>query len=84
MKKKIRDMYNAFVKEHGHAPHYVDGRIQFRDVSCEGDVTFKLSLDEDVDDDEIFYYCDGIDDLIFLLDDPMEEFVLLRVYEFYD
>lgn len=81
----IRKMFDQFSKENGGLePIYADCTIQWLDTNETEDVTIKLfeSTDEDSDEDQhIFYYCRGCNDIISLTEVGCEDFIIKRVNE---
>lgn len=80
----IEKLFEDYKVKYNQCPLYADCTIKFKDDGSVFNVTIKLSSDLDEKDTEIFYYCDGIQDLIRLLDDETEDFTLLEVLRFYN
>ena len=73
----IREKYEKFVQEYGHEPGYACAEIRWKDGdSC--CVNFKMSCDSDENDDMIFFYVNGVNDLESLAeeDDNVQDFVI--------
>lgn len=79
---KIHDEYEDYESTVGVSPKYVRCRIKFDNEENGQDVIIKLTSDTDEKDDEIFYYCDGLYDLVRLCKDDKEDFDLIEIYEF--
>ena len=62
---------------------YANCRIEFLDTHEEYDVVIKLTseIDED-EDDNIFYYCDSLNDLQSLTVEGAEDFVIREIYSY--
>jgi hypothetical protein len=69
MIEKTKKNYEDFVKENGFEPRFAYCKVTFLDNGDSMDATFKLSCDEDENDNFIFYYCTGLSDLISLYDE---------------
>lgn len=67
---KIRERFDAFVKEHGCEPRYAECDVIFADDKSNRVGMFTISFVQDEEtyenDDLIFYYCDSLSDLIAL------------------
>lgn len=74
----IQEKYNTFVRENKCEPKYVVASVQFKDCLEDpvDNLTFKLSCG---DDENTFYYTNGVNDLISLTDkDGVEDFYILE------
>lgn len=64
VKKDIDSMFFEFVKKNGKEPEYVECQIVWKDTGDDRRTTIKLSLSiNDDDNDNVFYYCNGIESL---------------------
>lgn len=64
VKKDIDSMFFKFVKKNGKEPEYVECQIVWKDTGDDQRTTIKLSLSiNDDDNDNVFYYCNGIESL---------------------
>lgn len=64
VKKDIDSMFFEFVKKNGKEPEYVECQIVWKDTGDDQRTTIKLSLSiNDDDNDNVFYYCNGIESL---------------------
>lgn len=79
---KIHDEYEDYESTVGVSPKYVRCRIKFDNEENGQDVIIKLTSDTYEKDDEIFFYCDGLDDLVRLCYVDTEDFDLIEIYEF--
>lgn len=79
---KIHEEYEAYESTVGISPKYVRCRIKFDNEENGQDVIIKLRTYTDEKDNEIFYYCDGLYDLVRLCKDDKEDFDLIEIYEF--
>ena len=83
----IQEKYDTFVRKNKQEPHYAVASVIFKD-SLEDPVdnlSFKLSCDDDGDDENTFYYTNGVNDLVSLTDvNGVEDFFILEsTIEFY-
>ena len=78
----IQEKYDAFIQENGCEPTYAVASVVFKDLTLDDPVdnlTFKLSCSEDENDDEVFYYTNGMSDIIALTKkDGVEDFYILE------
>lgn len=81
-KKIIRDKFKRFIDRNGEEPYCVNCRIVWKDTNDYHDVKIQLSADVDNEDDDIFFYCDSLDDLLSLVDFGGEDFVVTECFEF--
>lgn len=83
MKSKALRDYESFISENGFEPKYANCSVTFKDDNAVLDATFQLANDEDGDDTFIFFQCDGLSELILLLDeDNGEDFYINKVNSF--
>lgn len=81
----IETKHREFMKKEGHAPLYVNCRIRYiDDEDHDVDVVIKMTTKKDEKDDDIFFYCHGLDDLVRLCYVDTEDFDVTEVYEFMD
>ena len=79
----INRLYTQYCTENGHEPHFAECAIKWKDTQETVEVRIFLSSDVyDEIDDEIFYYCDGLQDFISLVGPGMEDFTLVQCFEF--
>ena len=77
VKKEISGLYLKFYSEQGREPHYADCTIRWYDTLETEEVRIALAMDSDNEkDDEIFFYCDSINDLKSLADKGKEDFTI--------
>lgn len=79
---KIHEEYEDYESTVGVSPKYVSCLIKFDNEENGQDVIIKLTSDTDEKDDDIFFYCDGLDDLVRLCYVDTEDFDLIEIYEF--
>lgn len=77
VKKEISDLYLKFYSEQGREPDYADCIIRWSDTLETVEMTIALSMDSNTEkDDEIFFYCNSLEDLKSLADKGMEDFTI--------
>lgn len=76
---EIQQKFDAFVKENGEGPHYVNCHIVWKDTNDNYDVKIQLSNDTGEDDD-IFFYCSSLNGLKSLATFGGEDFIVTEVY----
>lgn len=77
VKKEISDLYLKFYSEQGQEPHYADCTIRWHDTLETEEARIALAMDSDTEkDDEIFFYCDSLDDLKSLAEKGKEDFAI--------
>lgn len=79
----INRMYTKYCTENGHEPQYADCVIKWKDTQGTAEVRIFLSSGsyEEIDD-EIFYYCDGLNDMTALVSPGMEDFTIVQCLGF--
>lgn len=83
VKKEIGDRYLKFYSEQGCEPHYADCIIRWSDTLETVEVTIALSMDSNTEkDDEIFFYCNGPEDLKSLADKSNQGFTIIGCFDF--
>ncbi|MCM0221126.1 hypothetical protein [Bacteroides fragilis] len=83
VRQKIEDLYLKFYSGRGREPHYAECAIRWNDTLESVEVRIALSVDYDPEkDDEIFYYCNGLNDLKSLADKSMEDFTIAECLGF--
>ena len=63
LKQKIQDMFEKFSCKKGDSPVYADCIIRFLDDNSEAEESFKMDCGSEEDDDDVFYFCNGLADL---------------------
>lgn len=77
VRQEIGGLYLKFYSAQGREPHYADCIIRWRDTLETEEVRIALAMDSDTEkDDEIFFYCDSLDDLKSLADKGKEDFTV--------
>lgn len=76
IKDTIKEKWNNYIQANGEEPLYADCRVRFKKEQNGMDVTIKLVDDFDDRDDLIFFYCTGLNDLLSLCEDGVEDFVI--------
>lgn len=83
----IQEKYDTFVHKNKCEPKYAVASVQFKDCLEDpvDNLTFKLFCSKDVDDENTFYYVNGVNDIISLTNkDGVEDFYILEeTIEFY-
>lgn len=79
----IDKAYDNYHTIYGKEPLYAVCQVRYKDDISYNDMVFKLSLDIGKDDDEIFFYCNGIKDLKTLAVPSKEEFLITKLNYFY-
>ena len=70
-------LYLKFYSRQGHEPHYADCVIRWRDTLETEEARIALAMDSGTEkDDEIFFYCDSLDDLKSLANKGREDFTV--------
>lgn len=88
VKKEMDDAeskYRMFVKKFGEEPVFAHCRVRFLDDENGFDTTIALFESENTDSDndiDIFYYCGGLNDLLSLMKEGSEDFVVEEVYDY--
>ena len=77
VRQEIGCHYLKFYSGQGRDPHYADCVIRWRDTLETEEARIALAMDSDTEkDDEIFFYCDSLDDLKSLADKGGEDFTV--------
>lgn len=77
VKKEIGAQNLKFYTEQGREPHYADCIIRWSDTLETVEVRIALSMDSNTEkDDEIFFYCNSLEELKSLADKGMEDFTI--------
>lgn len=83
VRREIGSLYLKFYSGQGREPHYADCIIRWLDTLETVEARIALSMDSDTKmDDEIFYYCNGLNDLKSLADKSMEDFTIAECLGF--
>jgi hypothetical protein len=82
--QKIRETYNEFVTNEGVEPDYLECEICFCDTNEDETFESKIALtcDSTEFDEEIFFFCNSIEDAISFVDDGVEDFRIVDFYSF--
>ena len=84
IKENIKEKWNEYVQANGCEPVYADCRVQFKHEDNGMDVNIKLLDELDDKDNLIFYYTSGLNDLLSLCEEGIEDFVITDFYGFCD
>lgn len=77
VRKEIGNRYLEYYSEKGHEPHYADCVIRWNDTLETKEARIALAMDADTEkDDEIFFYCDSLENLKSLADKGKEDFII--------
>lgn len=83
VKQNIKSRFQEFVEENKREPEYANCRIVWKDTNQEEDVKIQLSADSNPDvDDDMFFYCDSLEDLKSLTEFGGEDFIVTECYGF--
>lgn len=83
IRQEIGGLYLKFYSEQGCEPHYADCVIRWCDTLETVEVRIDLAMDSDTEkDDEIFFYCNSLEDLKSLTDKGGEDFTVARCLDF--
>ncbi|MFQ9317594.1 hypothetical protein [Dysgonomonas mossii] len=80
---RIDKYYKDFIGEYNTPAVSVLCEVTFTDDSSVQIVRVKLSLDIEENDDEFFFYCNGIEELKKLCDKTAENFIITEIDSFY-
>lgn len=76
--------FHEFVERTGKEPEYVECQIVWKETGNEQRETIKLSLSiNDDDNDDVFYYCNGIESFKQLTEYGMGEFIVTFCWSFF-
>lgn len=87
-KDEAKRMYEQYVRRNVVEPLYARCCIQWHDDFGCGNVTIALFPFENglhvtkEEDDEIFFYCNGLEDFLRLFDEDSEDFTIREIYKF--
>ena len=80
VRKEIGSHYLKFYTEKGCEPHYADCVIRWNDTLETEEARIALAMDADTEkDDEIFFYCDSLNDMKSMADKGREGKIVARV-----
>lgn len=83
--QQIKAAYGEHCATYGQEPKYAEVRVMWDDGCYYDNAIIKLMCDEDKKDDRIFFYCNGLKDLLDLCDiTEGSEFIVVKLYDFYD
>ena len=81
--EKMEALYSEFIQKNDTLPNYAECEIQFKDDGSGGGVRIKLDCGMDENDDDIFYYCNGLNDLKGLTKEgPGADFTIIDFFSF--
>lgn len=81
----IKEQWDEHLYANGATPKFADCEIRYLDDKEPMKVIIKLDSTQDVQDNLIFFYCDGLADLLSLCEeDNGEDFVITDFYGFCD
>lgn len=86
IKNHIEQSYETYVQENGKNPSVARVQIQWKDDgnTCEVNIYIDGCGTLEGTDDDIFYYCDSVEDLISLSEDGVEDFIVTDFYYFFE
>ena len=77
VRKEIGGRYLEYYTKKGHDPHYADCMIRWNDTLETTGARIALTMDTGTEkDDEIFFYCDSLENLKSLADKGKEDFII--------
>lgn len=82
VKRTIDTQYREFIEANSTEPHYVNCRIVWKDDRKSCDTRIMLSADSGADEEDIFFYCDSLNDLHSLAEQGKEDFIVTECYGF--
>ena len=84
LRSELCSKFTKFIQQQGNEPNYANCQVIFNDSQEKCEVTIKLSCDATPDeDDNIFYYCNGINDLCTLtVNNNGEDFRIIDIFGF--
>lgn len=84
LKTKARRLFSNFLNAYGKEPQYACCKIEFIDDHSSIETVFALDSGIAENDDQIFYYCDSLNDLLSLMDkeEKSVDFIITDIYEF--
>ena len=84
LKEKIEEKFNTFTKNHSYEPRYASVQIKFKGYEEPEDMIIKLfeSYDSEWEDNQIFFYCRSLGDLLSLCNEGCEDFIITDIYDF--
>ena len=80
--QKIRETYNEFVNNEGVEPEYLVCEICFCDTNETFEGKIALTCDSTEFDEEIFFFCNSIEDAISFVYDGVENFRIVDCFSF--
>lgn len=84
VKHEIDLRFHEFVERTGKEPEYVECQIVWKKTGDDKRATIKLSLSiSDDDNDDVFYYCNGIESFKQLAEYGMGEFIVTGCWNFF-
>lgn len=78
----ITTEYRIFKESYGVEPQYANCRITWKDTQESCDVRIMLSVDTGIEDDEIFYSCSSLNELLSLTEHSLEDFIVTECHGF--
>lgn len=84
VKKYIDKAFKGYMSNFGKEPSFALCHIRYKgdDGGPFYDMLFKLSVDIGKDDDEIFFYCNGVKELKSLTEPSANEFIIIEFISF--
>jgi effector-binding domain-containing protein len=83
VRKEISRQCLKFFTERGIEPHYADCLIRYKDNYDTVEVRIAIGMDVDTEkDDDIFFYCDTLEDMKSLAEIGCEDFCIADCYGF--
>lgn len=80
VKNNIKEKYREFYEKNRIEPQYANCRIVWKDNRDCSDVRIMLSSNTGLDDEDIFFYCDSLNDLLSLAEYGNADFIITECY----
>ena len=81
--EKMEALYSEFIQKNDTFPNYAECEIQFKNDESSVGVRIKLDCGRDENDEDIFYYCNGLNDLKGLTEErPGRHFIIIDFFSF--
>lgn len=85
IKNKAKRLYCEFLIDYGDEPKFALCEIKYKGEIVLFDEFIALSSDSSENDEQVFYFCNSLDDLLSLTEDnveSMEDFIITDIYRF--
>lgn len=82
VKNYMTTEYKIFIESYGTKPQYANCQILRKDTQKTCDVRIMLSIDATSEDDETFYSCSSLNELLSLAEHGIKSFIVIECYGF--